>query len=89
MASATPAAYDIPSGDELDDILNGIIDGEDVFDTSNIRPQSGAQENTTSAANASLGIDEEIKVVKKRQPIPKLDEDRSVKTPGKQGDSVC
>ncbi|KAF2204815.1 Swi3-domain-containing protein [Delitschia confertaspora ATCC 74209] len=75
MPAANPVSRDIPSGDELDDILNGIIDGEDVFDTSNIRAsiQESDKQRQTGNAETDLGIDEEIKIVKKRQPIPKLD----------------
>jgi hypothetical protein len=79
MASAKSAIRDIPSDDELDDILNGIVDGEDVFDTSNIQPrQEQDKQQNPDTATAGLGIDEEIKIIKKRQPIPKLDENRSI-----------
>lgn len=79
MAPGNPTARNPPSEDELDDILNGIIDGEDLFDTSNRPPQEEpqAQRKPTNKA-ANLGIDEEIKIEKKRAPIPKLDEDRCV-----------
>ncbi|KAF2178873.1 Swi3-domain-containing protein [Zopfia rhizophila CBS 207.26] len=83
MAPANPATNNIPSDDDLDDILNGIVDGEDVFDTSNIQPrQESEKQQKTATANAALGIDEEIKIVKKRQPIPKLDENRLLSAAG-------
>lgn len=62
----------IPSDDELDDILNGIVDGQDAFDTSE-KPQADKGKKA-GGKDDTLGLDEEIKVVKKRQPIPKLDE---------------
>ncbi|KAH7139271.1 chromosome segregation in meiosis protein 3 [Dendryphion nanum] len=73
MALANPTHQDnIPSDDELDDILNGIIDGKDVFDTSE-QPQTSS-EKPVGVKDDALGLDEEIKIVKKRQPIPKLDD---------------
>lgn len=76
MASAAGPSRDAPSEDELDAILNG-IDDEELFDTSNIQPQIPTQDNRKTGG-ADLGLDEEIKVVKKRKPAPKLDEERFV-----------
>ena len=83
MATATtnrPAAAPV---DELDEILNYDVD-DDVFrdvDT-NMNVPAGGKSAANQAARkdngAGLGIDEEIKVVKTRKPIPKLDEDRFV-----------
>lgn len=71
LADATSRNH-VPSDDELDDILNGIVDGQDVFDTTD---KSQVEKSKKSGAkDDTLGLDEEIKVVKKRQPIPKLDE---------------
>lgn len=84
MATATtnrPAAAPV---DELDEILNYDVD-DDVFcdvDTNMNVPAQGASAAKQSAQKdngAGLGIDEEIKVVKTRKPIPKLDEDRFVR----------
>ena len=77
VASSTHSAP--PPGDELDRLL----DMDDVFrdvDT-NIqippRNDSPSRAQNTSTTDA-LGIDEQIKVTKKRAPVPKLDEDRFV-----------
>jgi replication fork protection complex subunit Csm3/Swi3 len=75
MTSTGSPRHDVPSGDELDDILNG-IDNEELFDMSNIQPQLPPQQARGTKADADIGIDEEIKVVKKRKPVPKLDEER-------------
>ena len=61
--------------DELDEILAGTKDGQDIFDTDNIN--TGASLKTLKAKKSPgediLGLDEEVKVTKQRQPIPKLD----------------
>lgn len=75
MASAASPSRDVPSEDELDAILND-IDAEELFDTSNIKPNLPTPQNNRNTGDADLGIDEEIKVVKARKPIPKLDENR-------------
>lgn len=83
MAPASPTPRNEPTEDELDSILNGIIDGENVFDTSNIQPDSApSEQRKAQAMDSGLGIEEEIKIVKKRQPIPKLDEDRLLSAAG-------
>ena len=66
--------------DDLDDLFD--YDVGDVFrdvDTNMDIPTSGkAIARTEGKENgAGLGIDEEIKVTKKRAPVPKLDENRS------------
>ncbi|KAF2280160.1 Swi3-domain-containing protein [Westerdykella ornata] len=82
MAPANQTIRDVPSEDDLDAILNDTPD-HDIFDTSNIKPQiQPPQESRPQPASADLGIDEEIKVVKKRRPIPKLDEERLLSDAG-------
>jgi replication fork protection complex subunit Csm3/Swi3 len=85
MAPAAPTTHSAPSDDELDYILNEVIDGRDTFDTSNIQPQTETQDSRRPAGtntDANLGIDEEIKIEKKRQPIPKLDVERLLSPAG-------
>jgi replication fork protection complex subunit Csm3/Swi3 len=78
-----PPTGDVSSDDDLDAILNGTLDGQNIFDTSNVQAQEPSSRPPRPGANeAGLGIDEEIKVVKKRQPIPKLDENRLLSAPG-------
>lgn len=62
---------------DADELLNGTRDGNDIFDTSNIVAQSqNSRLQNAGEEGARLDIDEEIKIVKKRQPIPKLDDNR-------------
>ncbi|TKA66934.1 hypothetical protein B0A49_07103, partial [Cryomyces minteri] len=75
-----------PTGDELDDPFNYDAAIDDVFkdlDTTNssTRDPNDQSRNTASSA-AGLGIDEEIKITRKRQPIAKLDEARLLSTAG-------
>ena len=80
--TTTNRSADAPA-DELDDILNYDVD-DDVFrdvDTNMDVPAQGKSASNQPAPRdngAGLGIDEEIKVVKTRKPIPKLDEARFV-----------
>lgn len=67
------------SGDELDDILNGIA-AEGGYGPSRAEPTNGKAINNNT--DAGLGIDEEIVVTKKRIPIPKLDDVRLRSEPG-------
>lgn len=67
--------------DDLDDLFD--YDIGDVFRDVDTNMDAPAREkpavNVDGKENGvRLGIDEEIKVVKKRAPIPKLDENRSV-----------
>jgi replication fork protection complex subunit Csm3/Swi3 len=85
MAPMDPPARDIPDDDELDAILNGTLDGQDIFDISNVQAQTqepASRPQKQRANESGLGIDEEIKIVKKRQPVPKLDESRLLSDPG-------
>ncbi|KAF2644915.1 Swi3-domain-containing protein [Massarina eburnea CBS 473.64] len=78
MAHMDPAS-EIPSDDELDEILRGTKDGQDIFDTSHVEAEVESlskKKKKKPAGEDTLGLDEEIKVTKKRQPIPKLDEAR-------------
>ncbi|KZM26408.1 chromosome segregation in meiosis- protein [Ascochyta rabiei] len=69
------------SGDELDDILNGIA-SEGGHVQSQAELSDSRTTNNNSNTDAGLGIDEEIVVTKKRIPIPKLDEARLRSEPG-------
>ncbi|KAF2738147.1 replication fork protection component Swi3, partial [Polyplosphaeria fusca] len=70
--------------DDLDDLLNSIVDGQDVFDTSEKQTPQNAQTTQRKAqqpSDSALGL-EEVKIVKARQPIPKLDENRLLSAAG-------
>ena len=72
-----------PAVDDLDDLFNYDVGVEDVFrdvDTNmdvitSTEPRRG---NDKSNTGVGLGIDEEIKVSRKRRPIAKLDEARYI-----------
>lgn len=76
MASKNPQSRPLPTDDELDDILNGIVEGRDVPSDSGDATQSRSNTKASGTGGDGLGIDEEIIVTKKRIPIPKLDENR-------------
>ncbi|KAF2788968.1 Swi3-domain-containing protein [Melanomma pulvis-pyrius CBS 109.77] len=81
MAPTNPAARDITSDDELDAILNGELDIRDISATVDNHTQ---KQQTSAATTAALGLDNEVEVekVKKRQPIPKLDDARLLSAAG-------
>lgn len=86
MAAATagrPAAA--APADDMDDLFDYNVNLDDIFrdvDTNmNVpaRATNAAPPPAGRANSVGLGIDEEIKVRKARQPIAKLDEDRYVR----------
>lgn len=70
-----------PAGDDLDDLFNYDAGIKDVFRdvdtnmdvTTNTETRRGKEKSDTGVG---LGIDEEIKVSRKRRPVAKLDEAR-------------
>ncbi|MCJ1313518.1 chromosome segregation in meiosis- protein [Agyrium rufum] len=73
--------------DDLDDLLDYMPGNNDVFgeiDTSMDIPDLPPRRIATNDTNpiANLGIEEEVKVRKKRQPAPKLDEERLLSQAG-------
>lgn len=75
----------VPAADDLDDLFN--YDVGDVFRDVDTNIEVPRQQKPAVGADGKenvvgLGIDEEIKVTKKRAPIPKLDENRSIFTKG-------
>lgn len=66
-------------GDDLDDLFDYDVNRDDVLrdvdpnmDAPIVPKLSGEKEN------ALVGIDEEVKIIKQRKPVPKLDEPRCV-----------
>ncbi|KAL9031301.1 MAG: hypothetical protein Q9196_000657 [Gyalolechia fulgens] len=76
MAPKSPAR----PADGLDDLFDYSVDMQDVFRDVDVRMDFSNDQQAASLKSKDdslrLGIDEEIKVVKKRQPVPKLDENR-------------
>ena len=88
MAAATASrpAVAVPN-DDMDDLFdyNANLDDDifrDVDTNMNVssRGTNAASQPARAGDDLGLGIDEEIKVKKARQPIAKLDEDRFVRT---------
>jgi len=87
MAPTSLQTRDIQSDDELDDILNGIVDGREIPGINNTQTQPdfnsrGSAAGVGGGGGDGLGIDEEIIITKKRIPIPKLDDNRLLSDPG-------
>ena len=79
--ATTDSAVAVPR-DDLDDLFDyDVNDADDPFREFNANLNAPIQEDPSGTSKASrkgtdLGIDNEIKVVKKRAPIARLDEDR-------------
>lgn len=69
-----------PPADDLDDLFDYDVNMQDVFRDANITMDVPDREQTAQTKSRDkdfgLGLDEEMKVTKKRQPVPKLDENR-------------
>ncbi|KAL8939691.1 MAG: hypothetical protein Q9211_002620 [Gyalolechia sp. 1 TL-2023] len=82
MAPKSPAR----PADGLDDLFDYSVDMQDVFRDVDVRMDFSNDQQAASLKSKDdslrLGIDEEIKVVKKRQPVPKLDENRLLSQAG-------
>ncbi|KAL8729549.1 MAG: hypothetical protein Q9166_004629 [cf. Caloplaca sp. 2 TL-2023] len=86
MASTVPfTGSDFPA-DDSGDLFNYSLDVENIFrdvDTNMDAPtKKQISRADTKDPGPELGIDEEIKLVRKRQPVPKLDEDRLLSQAG-------
>jgi hypothetical protein len=78
MAAAIPVTRDIASDDELDAILNGEMEVGDILALNQNQSNQNTQEKQKKTE--ALGLDKAIDVdqVKKRLPVPKLDDARFV-----------
>ncbi|KAL0265087.1 chromosome segregation in meiosis-related protein [Diplodia seriata] len=76
----SPAAQSRPApaaNDDLDDLFNYDASMDDIFnDMDTSRPSDDRAAQGSKQNTETLGIDEEVTVAKKRQPIAKLDEAR-------------
>lgn len=72
--------HDPPIKDDLDDLFNYHVDEniyKDVDTNMDVVPKSiQAAAMNKEAADNGLGLEQEVKVRKARQPVPKLDETR-------------
>ncbi len=71
-----------PSADKMDAIIDSTVDMQDVFRDDDINMDAPieppAAQPKTKDDGDMLGLEEEVKVTRKRQPVAKLDEDRLV-----------
>lgn len=65
---------------DLDDLFDYDVGLEDIPDgnSAQVDPAEGARPLPKGSSALGLGLDEEVKVSKKRQPVAKLDESRQV-----------
>ena len=75
MAATDIGTRNVPSVDDMDDSLFDYGVG-DVFRDVDTNMEVPAVRVDGNEISAGLGIDEEIKVTKKRAPVPRLDENR-------------
>ena len=87
MAAVDIGSRDAPPvNDDLDDLFNYEVDNDllqDVDTNMNVPARGGSHTHDGNGTlKGQLGLDEEVKVTKKRAPIAKLDEDRLLSQAG-------
>lgn len=69
-----------PPAEQTNAMFDSTVDMEDVFRDDDINMdapiEQPAAQPTTKDGDDTLGLEEEVKVTRKRQPVAKLDEDR-------------
>ncbi|EUC42750.1 hypothetical protein COCMIDRAFT_102682 [Bipolaris oryzae ATCC 44560] len=77
MAPASPSAQNEDFDDDLDDILKDIIEPGNIVESTEPPTQPEPwKKNKSQGVDTGLGVDEDIVITKKRQPAPKLDDQR-------------
>ncbi|KAL8800343.1 MAG: hypothetical protein Q9182_005237 [Xanthomendoza sp. 2 TL-2023] len=80
MAPIAPLPGSVPPADDLDNLFDYHVNLDDVFRDVDVNMDIPAGKQSAQPTprddGRELGIDEEVKITKKRQPVPKLDEDR-------------
>lgn len=87
MAPVDPSIHEIPSDHEIDEILRASQNGgspssADAAQRLVQEPVQQSRNQNATGNNDELGVEEEIKVERKRRPIPKLDVSRMVSAAG-------
>ncbi|KAI4102057.1 MAG: hypothetical protein L6R37_004616 [Teloschistes peruensis] len=81
MPSAVPVTGSGPINDDLDDLFDYSVNIDEVFrdfeNSNKADSEDRSAQQKTKGDSLGLGIDEEIKVAPKRQPVAKLDKKRS------------
>lgn len=65
-----------PPGDDLGDLFDYDIPLGDIVPGAPAEKAGNSQKPPSAADGSGLGLDEEVKVTKTRQPVAKLDENR-------------
>ena len=81
MPSVDPSSQQPAERDDLDDLFNYDASMDDVFKDTNSKSDVALKEpiglkRKATDGRVDLGIDKEVKITKRRQPIAKLDEAR-------------
>lgn len=67
-----------PPADDLGDLFDYDVPLDDILQDVPAQTGANTQKRSNAADGTGLGLDEEVKVTKTRQPIAKLDENRWV-----------
>ncbi|KAL8790465.1 MAG: hypothetical protein Q9213_000617 [Squamulea squamosa] len=85
MAPVRPSKEPIPPAEDMDDIFDYTVD-MDVFRNVDINMDAPNERQPTEFQSKDssnmLGLDEQVKVIRKRQPVAKLDEDKLLSQAG-------
>lgn len=80
MAAVEPSTAPNPATEEMDDMFDYTVD-QDVFRDVDVNMDAPSERQAAHLKPKDgrdvLGLDEEVKVTRKRQPVAKLDEERS------------
>jgi replication fork protection complex subunit Csm3/Swi3 len=82
MAPGSPQTRNDDFDDDLDEILKDVLNPTNVVQSTEQPTQPEPWRSKKSDAAGALGVDEEIIITKKRQPAPKLDDQRLLSEPG-------
>ncbi|KAL9588910.1 MAG: hypothetical protein Q9203_002281 [Teloschistes exilis] len=86
MPSAVPVTGSGPTNDDLDDLFDYSVNIDEVFrdfeNSNKADSEDWSAQQKTKGDSLGLGIDEEIKVAPKRQPVAKLDKKRLLSQAG-------
>ncbi len=80
MAPVGPSTAPDPATEEMDDMFDYTVDMQDMFRDVNVNMDAPSERQAANLKPKNgrdvLGLDEEVKVTRKRQPVAKLDEER-------------
>ena len=82
MSPTSPQANADQFDDDLDDILGDVVYPGNIVQSTEDQAQPQSRNSDRNDTASGLGVDEEIVITKKRQPAPKLDDQRLLSDPG-------